>query len=189
MAQRLAVLFTNNPDFEQATMQLKFFTIPIHHNQQAVAELNQFLAQQRIVSVDRALVADGANSAWAICVAHEPAGDGSAVPAAPAMKKGKIDYREVLAEADFRVYAELRELRKKFAEQQGIPTYAVFKNDQMAQMVTRRVTTLAGLMALHGVGEGRVEKFGEAFLAILRRHFAGGGQADGQAPQGQSSET
>ena len=170
-------------------MQLQFFTIPIHHGEQAAADLNRFLAQHRIVSLDRSLVADGANSAWAVCVAYESAGDGAA-PSAPAVsQRGKVDYREVLNDDDFKVYAELRSLRKQLADQQGIPSYNVFKNDQMAEMVIGRVTTTAGLMALHGVGEGRVGKYGALFLDILRRHFAAGSQADEQAGKPIASAT
>lgn len=54
----------------------------------------------------------------------------------------KVDYREVLNDADFAVYAELRELRKKLAEDAGLPVFAVFTNEQLARMVQKRVQTL-----------------------------------------------
>lgn len=52
-------------------MQVRFFTVPVHEGGDAVVELNQFLNSHRILSIDRQLVADAANSAWAICVSFD----------------------------------------------------------------------------------------------------------------------
>jgi len=38
----------------------------------------------------------------------------------------------------------------------------------LAEMVQRRVTTATALRDIPGVGEARVEKYGEAFLDILK---------------------
>ena len=168
-------------------MQMKFFTIPIYHDEPATIELNRFLAQHRIDSIERSLVADGVNSAWAIAVGYEAGADPAATP--PAQQRGKVDYREVLNDADFAVYVELRELRKQLAGQQGIPTYSVFKNEQMAQMVTGRVTTVAGLRRLDGVGEARVEKYAQAFLKILQQHYAANGEPASKPASEATGET
>lgn len=155
-------------------MPMKFFTIPIFHPEPATTELNRFLAQHRIETIERGLVTDGGNSAWAIAVGYQ-AGSNPATPP-PAQPRGKVDYREVLNDADFAVYVELRELRKRLASEQGTPMYNVFKNEQMAQMVTGRVTTLAALRQIDGVGEARVEKYAGPFLQLLQRHYAADAQ-------------
>ena len=49
-----------------------------------------------------------------------------------------------------------------------MPAYALFTNEQLAEMVQRRVRTLAALREIAGVGEARIEKYGEDFLDILR---------------------
>jgi hypothetical protein len=117
-------------------MQLRFFTIPIHGGSDIADELNRFLAGSRILSIDRHLVQDGVNSAWAVCVGFESAGQGRpSSTTGGAGKQGKVDYREVLNEADFTVYARLRTLRKEIADQEGLPAYALFTNEQMAEMV------------------------------------------------------
>lgn len=142
---------------------MRFFTIPIHGGDEHVEELNQFLAAHRIVALDRQFVADGPNSAWALCVTYVQA---SSRPQPG--KRGKIDYREILSEPDFAVFAKLRALRKTLAEKDGVPAYALFTNEQLAEMVQRRVATLTGLRDIPGVGEARVDKHGAAFLDILR---------------------
>ena len=93
-----------------------------------------------------------------------------------------IDYREVLAEQEFAVFAKLRALRKTLAEREGLPAYALFTNDQLAAMVQQRATSTTALAAIEGVGKARVEKFGNAFLDILRAELgpAGGGAGRGR---------
>lgn len=148
-------------------MQLKFFTIPVLGGEDAAEDLNRFLAAHRVLSLDRQLVQAGAASAWTVCVAFEPAGEGRTQGGSPPGRRGKVDYREVLNEADFAVYARLRALRKEIAEGEGVPAYALFTNEQMAEMVTRRVTSLAALKEIPGIGDGRVERYGAAFLQAL----------------------
>jgi len=153
---------------DDKSMQLKFFTIPVHGNDASQEDLNRFLNAHRIVSVERSFVQDGANSAWALCVSYEPSGEGRP----PSGKRGKVDYREVLSEADFTVYARLRALRKEIAESEGVPVYSLFNNEQMAEMVTRRVSSASALREIAGIGEARVEKYGKAFLQTLAEAFA-----------------
>ena len=129
-------------------------------------EVNLFLRSHRILSVDRHFVQDGANSIWAICISY--LGDASR-PQAIGAKRPKVDYREVLSEPDFAVFAKLRNLRKEVAEREGAPGYALFTNEQLAEMVRRRVTTASALREIDGVGEARAEKYGSAFLALLKQ--------------------
>jgi superfamily II DNA helicase RecQ len=58
----------------------------------------------------------------------------------------------------------LRQLRKTIAEQQGVPVYAVFTNEQLAGMVKKPPQNIKDILAINGVGEARVKQFGEAFL-------------------------
>lgn len=105
-------------------MRLQFFVVPVYGADKAAAELNQFLGEHRILGVDRQLIADGANSFWAICVSF----DQSEARPGPA-KRGKVDFKDVLNEAEFAVFARLRALRKQLAEAEGVPAYALFTNE------------------------------------------------------------
>lgn len=150
-------------------MRLHFVTVPIHNCAAAEDELNNFLGSRRVVAVDRQLVPDGTRSAWAVCVAYV---DGSPVAAAsdaadPSGKRGRPDYREILPAAEFQVFARLRDLRKQIAEQDGVPPYAVFTNEQLADMVRRSVRSAADLARIEGIGPARIEKYAVRFLEIL----------------------
>lgn len=148
-------------------MQIRVFTIPTADSDAITPEVNSFLQSQKLVSVEKQFVADGTNSFWSICVTYLQQGKASS-PASGSSKK-RIDYREVLSETDFAVFAELRTLRKELAERESVPAYALFTNEQLADMVRENVTTKASLGKITGVGEARVEKYGDTFLQKLNQ--------------------
>lgn len=149
-------------------MKMQFFTIPIRDPQSAADELNRFLASHRVVHTERQFVADGANSLWSICVSYL---DGEERAPTGEKRPKKVDYRELLPEADFALFAKLRTLRKQIADHEGVPVYALFTNEQLAEIVRRRVSSLAGLAGIDGVGSARVDKYGAAFLRMLQEHL------------------
>ena len=65
------------------------------------------------------------------------------------------------------VLSRLRDWRKAVAEKEGVPVYVVLTNEQLAQMVQKQVKSKAGLKEIEGVGDARVEKYGEALVQLL----------------------
>ena len=106
---------------------------------------------------------DGPNSSWAVCISYV---DGGERPASS--KSSKVDYRAVLSKDDFVLFSRLRELRKRLAAEDGVPIYAVFTNEQLAAMARNRSSSLEELAAIEGIGRARVERHGEAFLALIK---------------------
>ena len=148
-------------------MQLKFFRIPTGDPGGFAEELNAFLRGHRILTVHRELVTESGGAWWAFCVEYLPLAVASAGTTANGTGKGKIDYREKLSPDDFALFSTLREIRKELAERDGVPVYAVFTNEQIAGMVTTRANSLAMLRKIDGVGDSRIEKYGERFVAAL----------------------
>jgi superfamily II DNA helicase RecQ len=153
-------------------MTLHFFFVPASRPEAAQAELNALLAQGRVVGIAREFVADGANSGWAFCVERTTA----AAPLPPGLRatasarRGEaVDYKQVLSPEDFELFAVLRELRKRLAQAEGVPVYAVFSNEQLAQIATQRPESRAALAQVEGVGAARVERFGAVVLECLAR--------------------
>ena len=152
-------------------MQFRFFAIPVFNGSAATEDLNRFLAGHSIWSVERQLVNENGAAFWAICVAfHE------AVRTPPSSRNSgrtpTIDYREVLPPDDFRVFSRLRELRKRLATQDGVPAYALFTNQQLATMVVSKMTTMAEIEGIDGVGAARAQKYAAAFLDVLQASAA-----------------
>lgn len=144
-------------------MHFKFFTIPVQTPDKMEAELNRFLASHAVLNIERQFVTDGQNSFWTLCISYQAGAESEGEKAA-----NKVDYKEVLNEHDFAIYVRLRDLRKQLAEKDGVPAYALFTNKQLASMIENKITTLAALKQIAGVGDARAEKYGEAFLRILR---------------------
>lgn len=146
-------------------MQLKLFIVPVKNLAAAEAEMNAFLRGHRVLAVKKEFVPDGENSFWAFCVEHL---DGSPAPATMLPGRGpKVDYREVLNEAEFAVFSKLREWRKAVAEKEAIPVYAVLSNEQLAAIVQKKVASKAALKEIEGIGDARIEKYGDALLQVL----------------------
>jgi superfamily II DNA helicase RecQ len=145
-------------------MPFEFIQVPATGQGNAKDELNRLLRGGRIASVRKEFVAHGEDSFWAFCIEYldGPAGGGRGASGGP-----KVDYKEVLNEADFAVFSRLRDLRKVIAEKEAVPAYAVFNNEQLAAMVTGKVDSLAAMGKVEGVGAARVEKYGAAFLQVL----------------------
>ncbi len=160
-------------------MACKFFIVPIRDSEAAEAELNAFLQSHKVLDVERRWVDQGANSFWSLCIDYlDPAAAGSSRRTS---RRSSVDYREVLSDEDFAVFAKLRDLRKEIAQAEGVPVYAVFNNEQLAKMVQNKARTKADLEAIAGVGDARIEKYGARFLEFLTQQWSEADEAGGES--------
>ncbi len=147
-------------------MQLKVFILPVKNLPVAEAEMNVFLRGHRVLAVKKEFVSDGENSFWTFCVEHLESVPGIVGPSSVGGRP-KVDYRELLKPEEFQLFSRLRDWRKGVAEKEGVPVYTVLTNEQLAQIIQKKVATKAGLKEIEGVGDVRVEKYGEAVLQVL----------------------
>ncbi len=68
------------------------------------------------------------------------------------------------------LFEALRTRRTELARAQEVPPYVIFHDATLRAMVEHRPTTPAGFGRLSGVGEVKLERYGEAFLEVLRAH-------------------
>ncbi|MGH7503426.1 MAG: RecQ family ATP-dependent DNA helicase [Longimicrobiales bacterium] len=86
---------------------------------------------------------------------------GGTVGASSAMAPGATDDpREAL-------FDRLRALRKQIADTQNVPAYIVFNDSTLRAMAAARPRTAAAMLTVPGVGPSKLERYGEAFLAVL----------------------
>ncbi|MFC3607039.1 DNA helicase RecQ [Stutzerimonas tarimensis] len=69
----------------------------------------------------------------------------------------------------------LRALRRKLAEEHSVPPYVIFPDATLLEMLRSKPRTLADMGRVSGVGARKLERYGEAFLALLQD--GGTGQA------------
>ncbi|WP_152625209.1 DNA helicase RecQ [Cellvibrio sp. OA-2007] len=62
----------------------------------------------------------------------------------------------------------LRSCRKRLAEEQGVPPYVIFHDATLREMLEFRPLTTEQLRSITGVGESKLKRFGDDFLAVIR---------------------
>lgn len=62
------------------------------------------------------------------------------------------------------LYTRLRELRQEIAQAQGVPAFVVFTDSSLADMCTRLPKTPSQFLEVSGVGEAKLQRYGERFL-------------------------
>ncbi len=65
------------------------------------------------------------------------------------------------------LFESLRALRRRLADERAVPPYVVFADATLLAMVEAGPSTEAELLAVPGVGPVKLERYGEAFLAVL----------------------
>ena len=70
---------------------------------------------------------------------------------------------------DEELFQRLRVLRKSLADEAHVPPYVVFSDRTLRAMVRRRPRTEEELLEVPGVGQNKLERYGEAFLEELWR--------------------
>ncbi len=66
------------------------------------------------------------------------------------------------------LWEALRDCRRELAEEQGVPPYVIFHDSTLVEMCSVVPRTLEDFSKLSGVGERKLMKYGEAFLAAIR---------------------
>jgi ATP-dependent DNA helicase RecQ len=75
----------------------------------------------------------------------------------------------VLEGADARLFASLKALRSSIAREEKVPPYVVFSDRTLAELAVRKPRTTAGFLDVRGVGQAKLDKYGERFLAAIKR--------------------
>ncbi|HEX5491668.1 MAG TPA: DNA helicase RecQ [Candidatus Udaeobacter sp.] len=81
------------------------------------------------------------------------------------IKRGAIECDEVL-------FDRLRRLRRKLADQRGVPAYIIFSDVSLREMARQYPTNSTQFRRIPGVGEQKLKDFGEAFLSEIDSHLA-----------------
>ena len=79
---------------------------------------------------------------------------------------------------DAELFEDLRVIRKRLADDLSIPPYAVFHDRTLKEMARRYPQSLEAFAAIPGVGNAKLQKFGEIFIAAIgnRRNGRPGGE-------------
>lgn len=84
-------------------------------------------------------------------------------------KSKPISKRERVRDDLFEV---LRQLRKQLAQQRGVPPYIIFTDASLEEMAARRPMNDAAMQQVSGVGERKLQLYGDAFMQAIRDFVA-----------------
>jgi len=78
------------------------------------------------------------------------------------------DVETALEQSDGILFAALKERRSQIAREEKVPAYIVFSDRTLAEMAGRKPRSLDAMRELRGVGEMKLARYGEKFLAVIR---------------------
>ena len=70
---------------------------------------------------------------------------------------------------DIVLWDALRECRQRLAAEHNVPPYVVFHDSTLRQMANERPKDSEALLEISGVGQTKLERYGEEFLGVIRR--------------------
>lgn len=141
-------------------MQIKLFTIPIGESGAALDDMNRFLRGNKILEVQNHLISNDNGAYWCFCVRYIE--QQAQTPSTE--QKPKVDYKLVLDDATFQKFSKLRAIRKKVAAEAGLPAFAVFTDQELAEMAKLETLTKKTMLSIQGIGDKKVERFAEHFI-------------------------
>jgi len=75
-----------------------------------------------------------------------------------------------LRPVDDALFNALRDLRLGIAQELGVPPYIIFHDSTLQQMAKERPSTLEQMRFISGVGEQKLNKYGQEFLQVIQAH-------------------
>ena len=121
-------------------------------------EMNVFLRSKKILQTEMQLVTDANRAYWSFCIRYIED------VAISDRDKPKVDYKQVLDEPSFARFSKMRDIRKKVSMDEGIPAYAIFTDEELAGIAKLEDISLLKMRTVKGIGEKKVEKYGQYFL-------------------------
>jgi ATP-dependent DNA helicase RecQ len=72
------------------------------------------------------------------------------------------------SDADRGLFEALRARRRELAKANGLAPFMVFPDRTLIELATRKPADSAALETIHGIGQAKRERWGEAFLSVIR---------------------
>ena len=76
------------------------------------------------------------------------------------------------SDIDVKLWEALRECRRLFAEELGVPPYVIFHDSSLQEMCRALPRTMEEFNLISGVGERKMEKYGPAFMEVIVDHVS-----------------
>ena len=78
--------------------------------------------------------------------------------------------KSTLEGSDMELFAALRTARMVIAKELSVPPYVVFPDTTLVAFATERPTSRDALLGISGVGQSKLERYGNTFLKVIREY-------------------
>ena len=78
--------------------------------------------------------------------------------------------RVVVRDSEKELWEALRALRRSLAEAQEVPAYIIVNDKTLFEMLRVKPTDMKSFGRVNGIGQYKLEKYGNAFLTLLRQY-------------------
>ncbi len=88
----------------------------------------------------------------------------------PESKSTSRKEKSTLRPQDEPLWNAFRECRKTLANQAGVPPFVIFHDSTLLEMVRNRPQSLQDMLSVNGVGQQKLERYGQNFLTLILEH-------------------
>ena len=93
------------------------------------------------------------------------------VEGAKQLSSRKVIDHDDLDDAEQRLFSQLRQWRREYSNQNALAAYNVFPDSTLIQIVKRKPRKPLQLAGISGIGEKRIERYGEAVCEIVGQWY------------------
>jgi ATP-dependent DNA helicase RecQ len=83
-------------------------------------------------------------------------------------KKAPVKVEKPVAKDE--LFELLRQLRREIAAREQVPPYIIFADSSLHEMSRLLPTTPKAFLSIKGVGESKLEKYGEQFMGVIKKY-------------------
>ena len=91
--------------------------------------------------------------------------------------RGRRASKPLAPGSDDALFEALRTLRKRLADEAGMPPYIIFNDASLRDMAQRQPTTLDDFAGIVGVGQAKLARYGKQFVELIRSRQTDGAQS------------
>lgn len=89
------------------------------------------------------------------------------------IKKSKLmkayEEKPALKDVNSELLKALKEVRTEFAKKRGVPAFVIFSDATLTDMCRKMPTTNSESLEVSGVGQNKLDKYGEAFMQVIEK--------------------
>jgi ATP-dependent DNA helicase RecQ len=113
-------------------------------------------------------------SSWKVLRGEQGVSVGESVKPAKVRKAAKDakEARPVVGSTNENLFEALRVLRKRLADEAGMPPYIVFNDASLREMAQRQPKSLPEFATIVGVGQAKLARYGDTFVELIRERAA-----------------